>query len=101
MPDTSGLAEFKQGVSLLRDDRPPEALKYFRRAAKLDQQNPIYMSYLGVSVPVSGTYPGRDGNDPLASSRRGSRLQALTRSNLPAQCLHSGSFPGRERKPYK
>ena len=44
MPDASGLAEFKQGVSLLRDDHPSEAFKYFRRAAKLDQQNPIYMS---------------------------------------------------------
>jgi len=50
MPDASGLADFKQGVSLLCHDHPSEAVKYFRRAAKLDQQNPIYMSYLGVSM---------------------------------------------------
>lgn len=50
MPGASGLVEFKQGVSLLRDDHPSEAFKYFRCAAKLDQQNPIYMSYLRVSM---------------------------------------------------
>jgi tetratricopeptide (TPR) repeat protein len=50
MPDNSGLAEFKQGVSLLRKGHSAEALEYLRRAAELKQQNPYYLSFLGVSM---------------------------------------------------
>lgn len=50
MPDNSGLAEFKQGVSLLRKGHSAEALEYLQRAAGLRQQNPYYLSFLGVSM---------------------------------------------------
>lgn len=50
MPDNSGLAEFKQGISLLRKGHSAEALEYLQRAAELKQQNPYYLSFLGVSM---------------------------------------------------
>jgi Flp pilus assembly protein TadD len=50
MPDNSGLAEFKQGVSLLRKGHSAEALDYLQRAAELKQHNPYYLSFLGVSM---------------------------------------------------
>jgi Flp pilus assembly protein TadD len=50
MTDNSGLAEFKQGISLLRDGQCSEALEYLRRATELKQQNPIYLSFQGVAL---------------------------------------------------
>ena len=50
MADNSGLAEFKQGVALLRKGHSAEALEYLRHAAELRQQNPYYLSFLGVSM---------------------------------------------------
>jgi Flp pilus assembly protein TadD len=50
MAENSGLAEFKQGVSLLRNGHSLEALEYLRRATELKQQNPYYLSFLGVAM---------------------------------------------------
>jgi Flp pilus assembly protein TadD len=50
MEEHSALAEFKQGIKLLRDGQSAEALEYLRHAAELKQQNPYYLSFLGVSV---------------------------------------------------
>src|ERR1700730_16340692 len=50
MAEHSALDEFKQGVKLLRNGQSAEALEYLRHAAELEQQNPIYLSFLGVSV---------------------------------------------------
>jgi Flp pilus assembly protein TadD len=50
MAEDSGLAEFKQGIKLLRNGHSTEALEYLRHAAELEQQNPYYLSYLGVAV---------------------------------------------------
>ncbi len=50
MAENSGLAEFKQGISLLRDGHSSEALEYLRRATELKQQNPYYLSFLGVAM---------------------------------------------------
>jgi Flp pilus assembly protein TadD len=50
MPDNSGLDDFKHGVSLLRKGQSSEALEYLRRAAGLEQQNPYYLSFLGVCL---------------------------------------------------
>jgi len=50
MADNSGLAEFKQGVALLRNGHSAEALEYMQHAASLKQQNPYYLSFLGVST---------------------------------------------------
>jgi Flp pilus assembly protein TadD len=50
MAEYSAFNEFKQGIQLLRDGHSAEALEYLRHAAELNQQNPIYLSFLGVSV---------------------------------------------------
>jgi Flp pilus assembly protein TadD len=50
MPDNPDLDDFKQGVSLLRKGHSSKALEYLRRAAELKQQNPYYLSFLGVSM---------------------------------------------------
>jgi len=50
MAEESALVEFKQGISLLRNGHSAEALEYLRHAAELEQQNPYYLSFLGVSI---------------------------------------------------
>ena len=50
MTEHSALGEFKQGINLLRNGHSAEAIEYLRHAAELEQQNPYYLSFLGVSV---------------------------------------------------
>src|SRR6202790_2188758 len=50
MADHSALGEFKQGIKLLRSGQSAEAFEYLKHAAELNQQNPYYLSFLGVSV---------------------------------------------------
>jgi Flp pilus assembly protein TadD len=53
MLDTEAFREFKQGLTLLRDDFSLKALPHMRRALELDKNNPYYMSYLGVALARS------------------------------------------------
>src|SRR5215469_7624767 len=53
MLDTEAFREFKQGLTLLRDDYALKALPHMRRAVELDKNNPYYMSYLGVVLARS------------------------------------------------
>jgi Flp pilus assembly protein TadD len=53
MAQDSALAEFKQGVKLLRKGQADEAFEYLHHAAELDQKNPFYLSFLGVSLARS------------------------------------------------
>ena len=50
MAEDSALAEFKLGIKLLRIGQSAESFEHFRHAAELEQKNPIYLSFLGVSV---------------------------------------------------
>jgi Flp pilus assembly protein TadD len=50
MAEDPALAKFKLGINLLRKGRSSEASEYFQDAANLDQKNPYYLSFLGVSV---------------------------------------------------
>ena len=50
MQEDSALAEFKQGMQLLRDGSAAEACQHFHRAVELEKQNPYYLSFLGVSL---------------------------------------------------
>ena len=50
MDGDSALVAFKRGVKLLQNGYPSEALDCMRRASQLEQQNPYYLSFLGVSV---------------------------------------------------
>jgi len=50
MADSEALTEFKLGVRLMRDRDYHKALTHFRCAADLEQQNPYYISFLGVAL---------------------------------------------------
>jgi Flp pilus assembly protein TadD len=50
MEGERALLAFKRGIKFLRDGYPAEALECMRRASELEQQNPYYLSFLGVSV---------------------------------------------------
>jgi Flp pilus assembly protein TadD len=53
MLDTEAFREFKQGLTLLRDNYAGRALPHMQRAMELDKNNPYYMSYLGVVLARS------------------------------------------------
>ena len=53
MAENSALAEFKQGIKLLRNGHSAGALEHLQHAAELEQQNPYYLSFLGVAVARS------------------------------------------------
>jgi Flp pilus assembly protein TadD len=48
--DTNALGDFKQGVSVLRDGYPNDALEYLHRAVEAEPQNPYYVSFLGLCM---------------------------------------------------
>jgi predicted Zn-dependent protease len=50
MADNLALSEFKQGVRMLRDGHPSDALAHFRTAAEQEKQNAYYMSFVGVAL---------------------------------------------------
>ena len=50
MAEDSALAEFKLGINLLRKGDSAESFEHLRQAAELEQKNPYYLSFLGVSV---------------------------------------------------
>jgi len=53
MVDTQAFGLFKEGLTLLRNSYPQQALKYMQRAVDLERTNPYYMSYLGVVLARS------------------------------------------------
>jgi Flp pilus assembly protein TadD len=53
MMDTEAFREFKQGLTLLRDNFAGKALPHMQRAVELERNNPYYMSYLGVVLARS------------------------------------------------
>lgn len=44
------VAEFTQGVKMLKNSYPKKAVVCLRRALECDKQNPYYLSFLGVSI---------------------------------------------------
>jgi tetratricopeptide (TPR) repeat protein len=44
------MAEFREGVELLRNEYPQKALVRLRRAFECDKHNPYYISFLGLSI---------------------------------------------------
>jgi tetratricopeptide (TPR) repeat protein len=44
------MAEFKEGVKLLKNEYPQKALVRLRRAFECDKHNPYYISFLGLSI---------------------------------------------------
>jgi predicted Zn-dependent protease len=50
MLDTEAFAEFRKALGFLRDGYPVKALAHIRRASQLEEHNPFYQSYLGVTI---------------------------------------------------
>jgi Flp pilus assembly protein TadD len=50
MADNAALTEFKLGMRMLRDAHPERALVHFRKASEIEEQNPYYLSFVGVSL---------------------------------------------------
>jgi tetratricopeptide (TPR) repeat protein len=48
--DLDAMAEFKEGIKLLKNEYPDKALERLRRAFECDQHNPYYISFLGLSI---------------------------------------------------
>jgi tetratricopeptide (TPR) repeat protein len=44
------MAEFREGVKLLKAEYPQKALVRFRRAFECDKHNPFHLSFLGLSL---------------------------------------------------
>jgi tetratricopeptide (TPR) repeat protein len=44
------IADFKEGVALLKNGYPHKALLRLRRAFEYEKQNPFYQSFLGLSI---------------------------------------------------
>jgi tetratricopeptide (TPR) repeat protein len=44
------MAEFREGVKLLKAEYPQKALVRFRRAFECDKHNPFHLSFLGLSI---------------------------------------------------
>lgn len=53
MGHTVAFEEFKLGLTRLRDGFPAQALQHIQRAAQLEQQNPFYLSYLGLLLALT------------------------------------------------
>jgi Flp pilus assembly protein TadD len=50
MAEIDALAEFKEGVALLKNGYPQKALLRLRRAFETEKHNPFYLSFLGLSI---------------------------------------------------
>jgi tetratricopeptide (TPR) repeat protein len=48
--ELDAMAEFKEGIKLLKNEYPQKALVRLRRAFECDQHNPYYISFLGLSI---------------------------------------------------
>jgi predicted Zn-dependent protease len=53
MEHTGAFEEFKLGLMRLRDGFPAQALRHLQRAVQLEQQNPFYLSYLGLALALT------------------------------------------------
>jgi Flp pilus assembly protein TadD len=50
MTEIDALAEFKEGVALLKNGYPQRALVRLRRAFETEKHNPFYLSFLGLLI---------------------------------------------------
>jgi tetratricopeptide (TPR) repeat protein len=48
--ETDPVANFREGIRLLKDGYPQKALAFFRLSFECEKHNPYYLSYLGLSV---------------------------------------------------
>lgn len=53
MSQEDAIIEFKEGLNQLHNQYASKALAHFSNAAKLDEKNPFYMSYLGLAMAAA------------------------------------------------
>lgn len=53
MGEPESVVEFKEGLTLLRNNYASKALPRFRKAVEMDKANPFYMSYLGLALAAA------------------------------------------------
>jgi Flp pilus assembly protein TadD len=53
MGHTTAFDEFKQGVNLLRNQCPAQALEHIRKAVEQEAENPYYLSYFGLATGMA------------------------------------------------
>src|SRR5258707_5590826 len=81
MADYSALAEFKEGLRLLRNEYAHKALPHFCKAAELDQQNPFYRSYMGLAL-ARGLGKWQEAEEVCSAALRMKRTQPELYLNL-------------------
>ena len=49
MKESDALIQFKDGVELLKNGYPKDALPHLRNAVEIESQNPYYLSFFGLA----------------------------------------------------
>jgi Flp pilus assembly protein TadD len=81
MSKEAAVKEFKQGLTQLNNEYASKALVHFANAAKQDEKNPFYMSYLGLAL-AAAQQKWEQAEDLCYSAIRMKRHQAELYLNL-------------------
>lgn len=86
---TEAFGEFRKGISLLRDGHPEDALPHMQRAVQLEEQNPYYISYLGV-VTAQAEQKWAEGEEMCRTALQMKRNEPQLYLNLAEVYLEAG-----------
>ena len=81
MEKEDAVAEFKKGLTQLKNEYALKALGHFSKAASLDQKNPFYLSYMGLAL-AAAQQKWQDAEDLCYSAVRMKRTQPELYLNL-------------------
>jgi Flp pilus assembly protein TadD len=81
MSQEDAVMEFKEGLNQLHNQYASKALAHFSNAAKLDEKNPFYISYLGLAM-AAAQQKWEDAEDLCYSAVRMKRTQPELYLNL-------------------
>jgi Flp pilus assembly protein TadD len=81
MSQEEAMMEFKEGLTQLNNHYASKALEHFGRAAKMDENNPFYVSYLGLAM-AAAQQKWQEAEDLCYSAVRMKRVQAEFYLNL-------------------
>ena len=81
MIETDAMKEFKEGLSLLRNNYAKKALPHLNKAVELDKSNPFYISYLGIAL-AAGEQSWDQAEEVCLSALKLKRTQAELYINL-------------------
>jgi Flp pilus assembly protein TadD len=81
MNQEDAVMEFKEGLTQLNNQYASKALSHFSNAAKMDENNPFYISYLGLAM-AAAQQKWEDAEDLCYSAVRMKRTQPEFYLNL-------------------